>query len=173
MPHWESIDRGRWKGACKLAGIHFIDPRLPVLEVVTAIQETETLLAEAMHGAIVADALRVPWVPVMPFHPAHRAKWYDWAEALSINLIPSRVLPSSFAEAWLKLRSRESQLLRRGNQVTRWITAGPDAPFAAIAASSLSALKRVEPSLSADPALSLATEKLQHAAERIRSDFRH
>ena len=30
MPHYQSIGRGHWEKACKLAGIHFLNPRLPV-----------------------------------------------------------------------------------------------------------------------------------------------
>ena len=63
-----------------------IDPCGGVERVIADILASELLVTEAMHGAIVADALRVPWVPVRPVQPTNRGKWFDWASALDIEL---------------------------------------------------------------------------------------
>ena len=64
MPHLQSVAFADWKKLCAQIGFHCIDPRAGVEHVLRELQATELLLAEAMHGAIVADALRVPWIPV-------------------------------------------------------------------------------------------------------------
>jgi len=98
MPHWQSIDSGNWEEACKRAGINFIDARRPIEEVLSEILRSRLVIAEAMHGAIVADALRVPWLPVTPINAVHADKWHDWAEALDMNLKRFWMQPSSLVE---------------------------------------------------------------------------
>ncbi|MEO0870017.1 MAG: polysaccharide pyruvyl transferase family protein, partial [Cyanobacteria bacterium J06642_11] len=63
MPHIHHANYAAdpWQAVCQTTGIHYIDPRWPVEQTLTEISQSQLLLAEAMHGAIVADALRVPW----------------------------------------------------------------------------------------------------------------
>lgn len=83
MPHY-NFAGGNWKAACESLGFGYIDPASPVETVLAQINQTEVLLAEAMHGAIVADALRVPWIPIKTHSTILATKWQDWC--LSINL---------------------------------------------------------------------------------------
>jgi succinoglycan biosynthesis protein ExoV len=57
-----------------------------VEEVLAQIQQTELLLAEAMHGAIVADALRVPWIAIRLYGNFLEFKWQDWTQSLKLPL---------------------------------------------------------------------------------------
>lgn len=101
MPHWESISRGNWQRVCKHAGINYIDPTDPnVLASLQAIQQTELLITEAMHGAILADTLRVPWLALEPIFPLHRNKWFDWSESMSITLKFNETPSSSIKDLW-------------------------------------------------------------------------
>ena len=101
MPHWQSIPRGNWKQVCKRAGINYIDPTDPnVLASLQAIQQTDLLITEAMHGAILADTLRVPWLALEPIFPLHRNKWFDWSESMLIDLQFNAMPSSSIKDLW-------------------------------------------------------------------------
>ncbi len=74
-----------WQGPCSSVGLHHIDPAGDVDHVLDQIQRSELLVTEAMHGAIIADALRVPWVPVKIFQSINEFKWMDWCESLRLE----------------------------------------------------------------------------------------
>lgn len=86
MPHLQSMPHADWPALCAQLGFHCIDPRSGVEQVLSELQETELLLAEAMHGAIVADALRVPWIPVRMYGKFAVFKWRDWAQSIRVPL---------------------------------------------------------------------------------------
>lgn len=65
--------------------IHLIDPRCDVETVTREIADSEVLVTEALHGAVAADALRIPWVSIS-VHSVHDFKWNDWAESLELRL---------------------------------------------------------------------------------------
>jgi succinoglycan biosynthesis protein ExoV len=98
MPHFESLGRGPWRAAAAMAGIGLIDPRDDPAAVISAIGSCRLLLSEALHGVIVADALRVPWIALRPLAAVHRAKWLDWADTLSLSVEFRRLVPSSLLE---------------------------------------------------------------------------
>lgn len=52
---------------------------------------SEKIICEAMHDAIVADAYRIPWIPVSSFQSFNDFKWKDWAGTLSISLKVNRL----------------------------------------------------------------------------------
>ncbi|NTS78908.1 polysaccharide pyruvyl transferase family protein [Catenovulum sp. SM1970] len=99
MPHFKSIVRGNWQQTCQQAGIHFIDPRDDVESILREIQASEVLLTEAMHGAILADTLRTPWIAMEPILAKHRSKWFDWSESMELDLA-FRPTPSSSLLDW-------------------------------------------------------------------------
>lgn len=90
MPHYELAGKG-WELTCKELGFGYIDPRWTVEEVLSSISQTEVLLTEAMHGAIVADALRVPWVPIVTNSTILSFKWQDWCSSIGIEYKPSYI----------------------------------------------------------------------------------
>lgn len=168
MPHWESIARGQWQRACELAGIAFIDPRSSVEEVLAKLQTTQLLVTEAMHGAIVADALRVPWVAVRPFHPAHVTKWSDWSEALGIKLNFAELNPSTLLETkpmMGKVHWRLKRVIRKLGQLSC------DRILTEWAAGSLLKAAKAAPNMSSDIALSVALDRLTESADQIKRDF--
>ena len=94
MPHFESLARGAWPAAATAAGVTLIDPRDPPHTILGQIAGCRVLLSEALHGVIVADAMRVPWVALTPLVATHRAKWLDWADTLALA-IRFQALPAS------------------------------------------------------------------------------
>lgn len=95
MPHIKHAIKGGkvWKAICEELGYKYIDPRSPLQDVLSAINHTEVLLAEAMHGAIVADTLRVPWIPVCTDSTILSFKWQDWCLSMKVKYQPQYVLP--------------------------------------------------------------------------------
>jgi succinoglycan biosynthesis protein ExoV len=49
-----------------------------------------------MHGAIVADALRIPWIPVCTREGINSFKWEDWCASVSLDYRPYH-LPAIWA----------------------------------------------------------------------------
>ncbi|MDJ0554049.1 MAG: polysaccharide pyruvyl transferase family protein [Microcoleaceae cyanobacterium MO_207.B10] len=78
---------------CQDIGFGYIDPRWSIEKVLTAISQTEILLAEAMHGAVVADALRVSWIPVKTSSRILDFKWHDWCSSINLRYKPYYLMP--------------------------------------------------------------------------------
>lgn len=86
IPHHGSEEYVDWGNICDQLGIKFISAKQPVDNFLNQLRSCEKIVTEAMHGAIVADAMRIPWVPVK-FSPLFcEEKWYDFAESMSLNL---------------------------------------------------------------------------------------
>jgi succinoglycan biosynthesis protein ExoV len=95
---------------CREAGFGYIDPGGKVEQVLDQITGTEVLFTEAMHGAIVADALRVPWVPVVTQALVEPYKWQDWLSVLGMEYEPHRV-------GWLPLRPGRRDFWKYGRRI--------------------------------------------------------
>jgi len=111
MPHWQS-EPALWLPLCESIDFEFIDPRWPPQRVIEALNRVEILVAEAMHGAIVADALRIPWIPVRTRPAIKEFKWQDWCRSVELDYRP-RALPTLWAI------SRELGLVGRAKRAVR------------------------------------------------------
>jgi succinoglycan biosynthesis protein ExoV len=172
MPHWQSTFEGNWELACKLASINYIDPCAPVEVVLDNILASELVITEAMHGAIVADALRVPWMPVQPLRENHSMKWYDWASALDIDLKPKQLVSSSFFESLtlyldVKKPSIAAKVRRRGKFL---LNVAPSI-FAQRAADNLIQISRNDPCLSSDTSIEESHEKMLSKVDELLKDL--
>lgn len=99
MPHFASLSTGNWKAACEQAGFEFLDPFAASEETVQRIRRARIVIADAMHAAIVADALRVPWIPVVLSPQSNTFKWLDWTLSLGLPYNPTRLQASSLLES--------------------------------------------------------------------------
>lgn len=88
MPHVGTLRYFDWESIVQETGITFIDPTADVREVMKQIQRSELLIAEAMHGAIVADTFGVPWIPVQIAPAVNGFKWRDWAASVGVSYCP-------------------------------------------------------------------------------------
>ncbi len=172
---------GDWAEVCREAGINFIDPRGAVDDVFEQIRSTEKMICASMHGAILADAFRVPWVAVRAFGKGHLRKWSDWAGALDMEVRFAQTPASSFDERlhdfWPRLRNlfrrltpvavtpaektvRLSRLVKRANRA-----------LVQRAARSLLEVSKTPSQLSSDAAIERATARLLESVARLRRDY--
>jgi hypothetical protein len=86
VPHHRSLPLLDWEAACRQAGVSFLSPLLPAEQFMSRLASARLVLAEAMHGAILADIARVPWCAFSFGKQFNNDKWLDWAEALEIDL---------------------------------------------------------------------------------------
>jgi len=158
MPHIHhaSSAQAAWASLCQDANLRYIDPRGSVDSILTAISQTGVLYAEAMHGAIVADALRVPWVPVITSPRILRFKWQDWCESMQLSYRPQILSPiPDYPRYGRGLRSG-------GRSLFHWFQSGtfPMAQQRDTILNQLTRLAQVEPVLSQAKILEQRTDAL-------------
>lgn len=191
VPHWESAVAGLWPAICETVGLNYIDPRGEAGEVIREIAASEMVVAESMHGAILADAFRIPWVAVTTSRSINSFKWRDWASTLGVSYHPRQVPVSSRAEAIIKgarfwgvdfrenvpARSevRRSDLgdiavLDREPRQSSLRTAAKHA-LAAPSTLALWQASRATPQMSSDALLTERKERFAAELERVRRDY--
>lgn len=179
MPHYRSTYHWNWRDICSELGLIYIDPSYPPEATVARIAGLERLISEAMHGAIVADALRTPWLAVS-ITPEYRGKWEDWGASVR-HIVHFFDLPNlrncarglSVADR-RKLRinhglyefgaAKKRLFLPREPSSSRW-----DIDTARTRLTELA--HTTEPFLSRDAALDEALARFYEAVERLRRDF--
>jgi succinoglycan biosynthesis protein ExoV len=176
MPHLQSMPHADWEALCARIGFHCIDPRSGVERVLRELQETELLLAEAMHGAIVADALRVPWIPVRMYGRFAEFKWQDWSQSIRVPLKLTDVPPiyAQPPKGWKRLDYVVKKgLAHAGVGRKNWKRLGIRSSTQDEVHQSLEALRRVPerqpPCLSNDEFLSQLEARLLEKLSRLRA----
>ncbi|AOF84303.1 polysaccharide pyruvyl transferase family protein [Hydrogenophaga sp. RAC07] len=93
MPHHKSIHFANWRSICLDAGITYLDPTGDIHQTLHDIRSSTFVIAEAMHAAIVADSLRIPWVPVVCYDHILAFKWQDWCSSMDLEYSPIHLNP--------------------------------------------------------------------------------
>ena len=96
MPYYKSVPMFDWTDICNKLGIHYISPYSEngVENTILEIASSEKIITEAMHGAIIADTLRVPWHRFILTTPhtegpmVSEFKWNDWLMSLDLANYP-------------------------------------------------------------------------------------
>lgn len=91
--HGSSEETNRWAVIADRLKINYIDPGKSPNQVISDILESELIITEAMHGAILADTLRVPWTAYTTDRNRHEFKWMDWCASLNLEHKPARLMP--------------------------------------------------------------------------------
>lgn len=101
IPHHQSqVMLGEKQEIFQELGINHINPKTDALEVIHQIRESEVVLTEAMHGAIIADCFRIPWIPIKMFGHINSFKWKDWSMSMGIRYQPERI-SSLLSKDWI------------------------------------------------------------------------
>lgn len=93
MPYFRSVNLFDWEKICENLGYHYISPlnEFGIEYTLNEIASSKCLISEAMHGAIVADILRVPWrrfvlsTPVTEGPMVSEFKWMDWLHSINLG----------------------------------------------------------------------------------------
>lgn len=152
MPHWcqARLNSHAWQAVCHFCGVHYIDPRWPVEKVLHDINATHTLISGALHGAIVADALRVPWIPVPPASDPHLGfKWLDWCLSINHPFNPRNLIEVE-QTGWRKIIQ------------TKYIN---------LASRQLKSLLNTKPSLSSHDIIENLTQRLQEKIKQLKEKY--
>lgn len=163
MPHAVEAQRGgkTWQQICEDLDVVYLDPRWPIEKVLNAIAQCEVLYTEAMHGAIVADALRVPWVPVSTSFDILPFKWQDWCLSVDLEYEPQVVDPPLFRRGIRDAPGGCSLGTQLQYRLKAHLTARQFQKM----------LRRAKPILSDDTTLDRLTEQLEHRLEQLRDDL--
>lgn len=177
MPHHKSEFEVDWKGLCAELGWVYASPTVAVEAGLELLGSARLVVTEAMHGAIVADIYRVPWVPVRYGFRSLDKKWDDWCSSVSVLYRPID-LPALLD---VQLSGRET-MERMGKKVLGQLNLGKPAWRATPVFRSgrkareraLELLRRIPDSgetfLSADSAFETIKQRLWEQIERFRSE---
>ena len=91
VPHQLSAHNFSWERICNYLGFKYLSVEWPVEKFLKNMTQCDVLLCEAMHGAIVADALRIPWIPVSGYDYIDSFKWQDWLSTVNLPYDPIRI----------------------------------------------------------------------------------
>lgn len=172
-----SISNHDWETTCAELGFHFISCHWDVDRVLFEMSQCEILLTEAMHGAIVADALRIPWLPVNCYGYVLDFKWMDWLSTMSIDYSPTRISPLYSANTTSGVSQNLKNSVKRGLKACGvWSKNWTDPTHREStprererAMNELLLAARNEPFLSADSLIEAHTDRYLDLVERFKS----
>jgi len=125
IPHYFSAMNADWTKVCLYAGMNYLSPTSNVEKICREIQSSKLVITESLHGAILADVFRVPWIPVAQ-PPVGRSpfKWMDWLSTVNITYKPSDLPWLSTKRLSTSLKAMnflKSNFAKRGVGPHRWV----------------------------------------------------
>lgn len=173
MPHIWSMDQWDWRSLCDELGLIYVDPRANSKETIRQIWSLECLLTEAMHGAIVGDALRTPWIALQISPNFEPSKWCDWAGSLGMPMyfhsVPDLYAPQGSLKNAAKSIAKSVLATAGMRAYPRPKTRRWEVDYAKRRLRSL--MREVRPQLSEEARLDEAIERTYNALEKLKVDY--
>ena len=110
-----------WERISERAGVSYVSPAGNSEAVIRRLASAKLVLAESLHGAIIADAFRVPFVPVSISPTFNKHKWKDWSDSLEMDL--------EFFECLARMKQTRQFLAQMKKKLSR--RPGPKGPSTA------------------------------------------
>jgi succinoglycan biosynthesis protein ExoV len=90
IPHFSTdmAAGGVFRRACEELGLTYVSPLDRVETVIDCISKSRHVITEALHGAIVAEAYGIPWIPVITASHVMQAKWDDFCRTIGLDYQP-------------------------------------------------------------------------------------
>ncbi len=175
MPHWESELKYPWRKLCEAADIHYLSPTDDSFKTIDAILQSEVVIAEAMHAAIVADTLRTPWIPVKAYRGINDFKWNDWTKSVELEYKPhalrSMYEVNDFVLKVFKDKSKNKLPSSLYAPIARTYTLFQDAFLTKSAIEQLSSIKNEKTYLSNENVLNSKVDQLLEKLEYVKSKY--
>lgn len=105
-----------WERVAERAGLTLVSPADESVDVIKRIAGASFVLAESLHGAILADAFRKPWVPVAIAPGFNFFKWNDWGQSIGVDIEMRHAM---------KLQKQAYEYVRRARRVLKGQKARP------------------------------------------------
>lgn len=179
MPHHTSTNFADWGAICAKAGITYLDPAADMHTLIDQIRCAKLIITEAMHGAIVADAFRVPWVPVQCYEHVLQFKWQDWCQSMSLPYKPNMIASIWDIDKTLSPRDRLAAQVKRGLKTANiwsdnWTPPPPAPNLRKVEDEVVAAFRRLSSQehayLSDDRLQQIAMARLLEQIERVKTD---
>lgn len=179
MPTGHSERHFDWATLCKDVGFRFISCHWSVDKVIEEIAQCKVLISEAMHGAIAADALRVPWIPIMLDDNVLPSKWIDWLSTLDLPYEPVLITPICDNKRIFNVSGRlknrfKSALKSNGIWSFRWTDPMPLTSAASVrplVQKQLQALKNKVPYLSDESLIDTHVLRYEKVIEELKRSY--
>lgn len=91
IPYFEQVHNFDWDLFSKITNFHVIRPTDPIDQVLLEVSQSEKIITSAMHGAIIADIFRIPWLRLKFAKQGNEKsliselKWTDWQASIYID----------------------------------------------------------------------------------------
>lgn len=181
MPAGISASRGLWQEVCQIAGVQYIDPHDDVENVMKQLDQTRLLMTEAMHGAIAAEAFRIPWISVYSGDHLNYEKWQDFCGSLDLTHQPYQLPTTYCGDDQLSFGNKSKMVIKRllanaGLWSNKWTRPKPkrssDRELERAAEALLDISYKVSPCLSEELVFQNRLERLSELLDEVKRKYK-